>query len=277
MKAGLATSLSIAGVLATGGAALVLNSSILDTASTAKGSPALATVVGLNDQATNLEVAGGAAGGSVTASGLADVVNGVEAPMSVDNPAPMVAAPSAAITPNTTSQAGASANGNAAESVTQNGAAIAVDEPTTTIDATPTPTSTPSTTPTTAPASPVAPTTTVAPAVDKQFAINGVATVTLTAANGKLTVKSIDLVAGSGYKVGNQYSHDGDDIRITFTSSTRTVEFSARLVRGQIVAAIGNPGNGNLMPPPPGDNHERHDGQDRDGDHEEHERENDDD
>lgn len=221
MKAGLATSLSMVGVLATGAAALALNSSILDTASTTKGSPALATVVGLNGQTAGIDPAT-ATGGSVTANGLADVVNGVEAPLSVD-------------------------------------------EPTTTTDPAPT-----------TPSSTIAPATTIT-AVDKQFTINGVATVTLTATNGTLSVKAIDLVSGSGYKVANQFSHDGDDVRITFTSPTRTVEFSARLVRGQILAAVGNPRNGNLMPPPPGDNHERHEREEHDGDREEHERENDDD
>ena len=271
MKAGLATSLSIVGVLATGGAALVLNSSILDTASTAKGSPALATVVGLNDQATNLDVAGGAAGGSVTASGLADVVNGVEAPMSVDEPASLVPAGSSSTSPGTTLPAKSNSNSDASQSVTQNDADVAVDEPTTSVAFEPP--ATPSTTPTVT----VAPTTTTAPSIDKQFTINGIATVTVTAENGKLSVKAIDIFPGSGYKVTNQYSHDGDDVRVTFTSSSRTVEFSARLVRGQIVAAVGNPRNGNLMPPPPGDDHGSRKGDDHDGDRDTHERENDDD
>jgi len=270
MKAGLATSLSIASVLATGGAALVLNSSILDTASTTKGSPALATVVGLNDQATGIGTADAATGGPVTASGLADVVNGVEAPLSVDDPAPLVAAGSTATSPNTTTAVKQNGNADASQAVGQNAADLTVDEPTTTVG------SSPSTIPTTSPTITVAPTTTNAARVDKQFKIDGVATVTLTAENGKLSVKSVEIMAGSGYKVGNQYSHDGDDVRITFTSSSRTVEFSARLVRGQIVAAIGNPRNGNLMPPP-GDDRERHERDEHDGDHEEHERENDDD
>jgi hypothetical protein len=247
MKAGLATSLSIAGVLATGGAALVLNSSILDTASTTKGSPALATVVGLNDQSTGIGTADAATGGSVTASGLADVVNGVEAPLSVDDPAPVVAAGSTATSPNTTMPEKQNGSVDASQSVTQSAAEPAVDGS----------------------AANAAP-------IDKQFTIDGIATVTLTAANGRLTVKSIELVSDSGYKVGNRYSHDGDDVHITFTSSSRAVEFSARLVRGQIVAAVGTPRNGNLMPPP-GDDYERHERDEHDGDHEEHERENDDD
>lgn len=272
MKAGLATSLSIAGVLATGGAALVLNSSILDTASTTKGSPALATVVGVSDQAGITNLGNENAAGSVTASGLADVVNGIEDPVSVDQPAaaltPAVGASGAA---DASSAVSATATTEASKSIKQNNAAASVEEPTTTIEQ-PTPTN-PSPTITASPS-----TTTAAP-VDKQFKVDGVATITLTASGGKLSVKSIDLVPGAGYKVGNQYSHDGDDVRITFTSAARTVEFSARVVRGQIVAAIGNPRNGNLMPPPPGDgdhdgDHDHH----GDGDHQEdHEREGDDD
>lgn len=272
MKAGLATSLSIAGVLATGGAALVLNSSILDTASTAKGTPALATIVGLNDQVGSASIGDTASQGSVTASGLADVVNGVEAPLSVDAPAgSMVPAGTGSVNANGSTSANGGTATESPEAVQQKQAAVSADEPTTTV-------ASPSTT-----AAPAAPTTTVAQSVDKQFTVNGVATITLTATNGKLTVKSIDIVAGSGYTVGNQYSHDGDDVRITFKSTARTVEFSARVMNGQIVAAVGNPGNGNLMPPRPGDGDRDHAGRpDNDGDHDrqghdESEREGDDD
>ena len=274
MKAGLATSLSIAGVLATGGAALVLNSSILDTASTTKGSPALATVVGVSDQAGITNLGDENASGSVTASGLADVVNGIEDPISVDAPtAALTPAVGASGTADASSSASPTATTEASKSIKQNNAAASVEEPTTTVDQ-PSPSST-------SPTITVSPSTTTAAPVDKQFKIDGVATITLTASGGKLSVKSIDLVPGSGYKVGNQYSHDGDDVRITFTSAARTVEFSARLVKGQIVAAIGNPRNGNLMPPPPdGDDHDGDHDHHGDGDrdhHEEHEREDDDD
>ena len=273
MKAGLATSLSIAGVLATGGAALVLNSSILDTASTAKGSPALATVVGLTDQTGAATNDNTGAQGSVTASGLADVVSGVEAPLSVDSPSASLvpAGNSSAASKPVAADGAVPAEGS--QSVQQKQATVAVDEPTTTV-----------VNPTTT-AAPTAPTTSLPVAVDKQFRIDGIATITLTATNGKLAVKSIDIVAGSGYSVGKQYSHDGDDVRIAFTSASRTIEFSARVMNGQIVAAIGNPGNGNLMPPRPGeadrDRNGRHDNDgDRDGEHDGHkdsEREGDDD
>lgn len=265
MKAGLATSLSIAGVLATGGAALVLNSSILDTSSTAKGTPALATVVGLNDQSGVAALGNENAQGAVTASGLADVVNGIEDPLSVDNPTPgRVAASDANVVADASTTTTTTAR-DGARGVEQKQVGVAVDESTTTLIGQSSPTSTPPETAT----------------VDKQFSIAGVATVTLTATNGKLSVKSIAIVAGSGYRVARQYSHDGDDIRITFTSATRTIEFSARMLNGNIVAAIGNPGNGNLTPPQrPGDadreRHEREEHEDHE-DHEEHEREGDDD
>ena len=45
MKSGLATSLSIAGVLLAGGSALALNSSVLQDSSTVRGTPALAATV----------------------------------------------------------------------------------------------------------------------------------------------------------------------------------------------------------------------------------------
>ena len=84
--------------------------------------------------------------------------------------------------------------------------------------------------------------------------------------NGRtLTVKSVVVTPGSPYKVTNTYTRDGDDVRITLASPARTIEFSARLINGQIVAAVNNPVSGNLPPRPP------HDDEDDDDDHDEEE------
>ena len=232
MKAGLATSLSIACVLATGGAALVLNSSILDTESAAKGSPALATVVGLETQSGIMPLGDGAAPRSaaeLSASGVADVIGGDQSPLEAtvaDSPPSMAPA----------------------------------SIPTTTVTM---PTSTP-------------------PATEKQFKVGDAAMITLTVSDTKLLVKDIAITPGSGYKVTNQVSRDGDDVRITLASPTRMIEFSARLVNGQIMAAIGSPSSGNLTPQHHDDDDERddedeHNERERERGDEHHEREHDND
>lgn len=83
MKAGLATSLSIVGVLATGAAALALNSSILDTESSAKGSPAFATVVGLETPGAITPLGGDSSGAiaGLSANGVADAIGAEAAPV----------------------------------------------------------------------------------------------------------------------------------------------------------------------------------------------------
>ena len=113
MKAGLATSLSIAGVLATGGAALVLNSSILDTESAAKGSPALATVVGLETQSGIMPLGDGAAPRSaaeLSASGVADVISGDQSPLEAPVDIVSGAAPAGATPSSLQTAAGSSAS-----------------------------------------------------------------------------------------------------------------------------------------------------------------------
>ena len=277
MKAGLATSLSIVGVLATGGAALVLNSSILDTESSAKGSPAFATVVGLEAQGGVTPLGDGATPGSVaelSANGVADLIAGNNPPLA--NPvvvAPRVSAAAAApAAPSKGSSSGSSssasgATGAANGGIKQSQANLTATETTdvaspTTVAPAPAPT-------TTAPVP--APTTTVAPNVEKQFKVGDAATITLVINGTKLLVKDIAITPGSGYKVTNQMSRDGDDVRITLASPTRVLEFSARLVNGQIMAAVSAPSSGNLTPPPP----RRHHDDDDDDDHEE--REHDDD
>ena len=83
-------------------------------------------------------------------------------------------------------------------------------------------------------------------------------------------MKDIAITPGSGYKVTNQFSNDGDDVRITLTSPTRAIEFSARLVNGQIMAAVSTPSSGNLNPPRPrhedDDDHNDDDRRPRNGD-----------
>ena len=285
MKAGLATSLSIAGVLATGGAALVLNSSILDTESSAKGSPAFATVVGIEAQGGVTPLGGGAnpsSAAGLSASSVVDAINGGPAPLA--NPVVVETVPevlaagapapaSSGASTGTTSPATASGS---AGGIKQSQAKISATE--TTVDTSPS-TSAPAPS-TTSPAAPSttspAPTTTVAP-VEKQFKVGEAATITLVINGSKLLVKDIAIVPGSGFKVTNQFSRDGDDVRITLTSPTRVIEFSARLVNGRIVAGISAPSSGNLNPPRPPRRDDDHEGREHDEDHEEREREHDDD
>lgn len=285
MKAGLATSLSIVGVLATGGAALVLNSSILNTESSAKGSPAFATVVGLEAQGGVTPLGDGATPGSVaelSANGVADLITGNDPPMVnpiVVSPSvsSAVAAPSAQSNGSTsgTAPSTAGATGAATGGIKQAQANLAATE--TTDVASPT---------TVAPAPTITapganPTTTVAPNIEKQFKVGDAATITLVINGTKLLVKDIAITPGSGYKVTNQMSRDGNDVRITLTSPTRMLEFSARLVNGQIMAAVSAPSSGNLTPPPPPRRHhdddDDHEEREHDENHEEREREHDDD
>lgn len=285
MKAGLATSLSIVGVLATGGAALVLNSSILNTESSAKGSPAFATVVGLEAQGGVTPLGDGATPGSVaelSANGVADLITGNDPPMVnpiVVSPSvsSAVAAPSAQSNGSTsgTASSTAGATGAATGGIKQAQANLAATE--TTDVASPT---------TVAPAPTITapganPTTTVAPNIEKQFKVGDAATITLVINGTKLLVKDIAITPGSGYKVTNQMSRDGNDVRITLTSPTRMLEFSARLVNGQIMAAVSAPSSGNLTPPPPPRRHhdddDDHEEREHDENHEEREREHDDD
>jgi len=285
MKAGLATSLSIAGVLATGGAALVLNSSILDTESSAKGSPAFATVVGIEAQGGITPLGDGATPGSVTelsAEGVAGLVTGDGAPLA-DPLAITSGAPSATTTPTAQANAPTSGSGSSSSGGSSSGSSGAIKQtqanlsPTETTEA-PSPTTS---APVAAPTTP--PTTTAAPNVEKQFKVGDAATITLVISGTKLLVKDIAITPGSGYKVTNQMSRDGDDVRITLASPARILEFSARLVNGQVVAAVSAPSSGNLTPPPPprrhddDDDHDEHEEREHDEDHEEHEREHDDD
>lgn len=274
MKAGLATSLSIAGVLITGGAALALNSSILDTDSATKGAPALATVVGLDAQGGVTPL--GDVDASATASGLSansvvDAINGE--PNQLAAPAVLAAGTpvmpeTATTTPAVAGPVTAAKNQGASGAIKQTQAGIAATE--STVESRPS-TSTPVDAPVTVP--PIAPpttsptpTTSVAPSTEKQFKVGDAATITLIATGSKLLVKDIAIVPGSGYKVTNQTSRDGDDVRITLTSPTRAIEFSARLVNGQIMAAVGSPSSGNLNPPRP----PHHDDDDHDDDRREH-------
>jgi len=218
MKSGLATSLSIAGVLLAGGSALALNSSVLQDSSTVRGTPALAATVSADALNT--------ANGGITALGAAD----------------------------TASTPAVEANG-IVDVVTDPTTTTIADDPTTPVA------------PTTSIATPVIPSSTVArpPATgEKAFQVEDIAVITLSLNGRTLTVKSVVLTPGSPYKVANTYTRDGDDVRITLASPARTIEFSARLINGQIVAAVNNPVSGNLPPRPP------HDDEDDDDDEEEH-------
>ena len=210
MKSGLATSLSLAGVLLAGGSALALNSSVLQNSSTVRGTPALAATV----SATGVDTANG----GITALGNIDTA--------------------AAQTP----------------SVQAKGVADIIVDPTTTVADTPSTSVAPTTLVVAPTPQPSVPSSTVAspPAtVEKAFQVEDIAVITLNLNGRTLTVKSVAVTPGSPYKVTNTYSHDGDDVRITLASPTRTIEFSARVINGQVVAAISNPTSGNLPPRPP--------------------------
>ena len=211
MKSGIATSLSIAGVLLAGGSALALNSSVLQDSSTVRGTPALAATV----SATGADTANG----GITALGNVDAAALQTPPVVAKAVADVIADPT------TTTVADAPSTPVA---------------PTTSVAA-PTPSVPPSTV-----AGPPAP-------VEKAFQVEDIAAITLTLKGRTLTVKSVVVTPGSLYKVTNTYSHDGDDVRITLASPTRTIEFSARVINGQVVAAISNPTSGNLPPRPPHD------------------------
>jgi hypothetical protein len=204
MKSGIATSLSIAGVLLAGGSALALNSSVLQDSTTVRGTPALAATVSADLLNT--------VNGGITALGDVDV----------------------AVDPVTTTVADAPSTPVA---------------PTTSVAA-PTPS-----VPSSSVASPPAP-------VEKAFQVEDIAIITLNLNGRTLTVKSVVVTPGSLYKVTNTYSHDGDDVRITLAAPTRTIEFSARVINGQIVAAVGNPASGNLPPRPPRDDDDDDDDED---------------
>jgi hypothetical protein len=226
MKSGLATSLSIAGVLLAGGSALALNSSVLQDSSTVRGAPALAATVSADALNT--------ANDGITALGAADAAN-----------APAVAA-----------------KGNPEVAADPTTATTVADAP-----GTPLAPTTSVATPAPAPA-PSIPSSTVAnpPATaEKAFQVEDIAVITLSLNGRTLTVKSVAVTPGSPYKVTNTYTRDGDDVRITLASPARTIEFSARLINGQIVAAVNNPVSGNLPPRPP------HDDEDDDDDHDEEE------
>lgn len=281
MKAGLATSLSIAGVLVTGGAALALNSSILDTESSAKGSPAFATVVGLESVGGVTPLGDGASSGAVaglSADGVAGAINGQPSPL--DDPVVVQAdgtlstaeasAETSSGAPTATSTLGTIGSGSTyrgSGNIRQTQTNLSTTDST----VAPSPSSsTPEPTPSTNPA-----------AIEKQFKVGDAATITLIVNGAKLTVKDVAITPGSGFRLTNQTSRDGDDVRITLTSATNAIEFSARLVNGQVMAAVSTPSSGNLTPPrPPHREDDDHDDDHEDRDHEreeEHEREHEDD
>ena len=224
MKSGLATSLSLAGVLLAGGSALALNSSVLQNSSTVRGTPALAATV--------------SATGADTANGGITALGNTDAAVAAQNP-----------------------------SVQAKGVADVIVDPTTSVADTPSTSVVPTTSVVAPTPQPSVPSSTVAspPAtVEKAFQVEDIAVITLNLNGRTLTVKSVAVTPGSPYKVTNTYSHDGDDVRITLASPTRTIEFSARVINGQVVAAISNPTSGNLPPRPPHDDDDEEDDDDHD-------------
>ena len=249
MKARLATALSIAGVVVTGGAAFAMNSSLLDTTSTAQGSPALATVVAL-EQSSAVVDSGAGLPGATAPSGA--VVSASQVAESVTATPAQPKSPTATTAPTTLKP-------------------LSMAPDTTTAQTSPSaPLST--TVSTTAPAP--------APAV-RQFDVDGVGSIFVTVNGSQLGLDRVVVAPGSGYAVTNKYV-SGDTVRVTLTSPARTVEFSARLANGEIVAAISDPTSA-LLPPPRRYDDDDHD-DDEDDEHEEreheegeHDRENDDD
>ena len=236
MKARLATALSVVGVVVTGGAAFAMNSSILDTDSTAQGSPALATVVAVDP--------------TLALVGTTTVMPTTDSPAAVVSAgalAESVTAASSPSKPGTTSKEDGPLRPLALPSQNPD----TITDPTTATTA-PSPSSTPSTGP-----------------VVRQFNVEDFATIFLTVNGSQLGIDRVTVTPGSPYTVSNKYVN-GDTVRITLASPTRTVEFSARLSNGEIVAAVSDPTSA-LLPPP-----RRHDDDDDDDDEHE-EREHDDD
>lgn len=245
MKARLATALSIAGVVVTGGAAFAMNSSILDTTSTAQGSPALATVVAVDasgyvDTTTAPSGAPAPSGAIVSASQVAESMT-----MAPARP-PL---PTATTTPATLKPLSLVPGTTAGETESSTSSAPA-----------------PTMAPTTAPAA--------TPTV-RQFDVAGVGSVFVTVSGPQLGLDRIVITPGSDYVVTNKYV-SGDTVRITLTSPTRTVEFSARLANGEIVAAISDPTSA-LLPPPRRYDDDDDDHEEREHEEREHDREDDDD
>ena len=89
--------------------------------------------------------------------------------------------------------------------------------------------------------------------VDKVFQVEDFASITVTALGRTLSVKSVVFSPGAQYIVTNGTSPDytsttQDHVRVVMASSNRTVVFSARLMNGQVIAAISDPSSGNLPP-----------------------------
>ena len=255
MKPGIATSLSIAGVLVAGGAALALNSTVLQASSTVRGTPALAAVAPASiDSGVVTPI------GQVSASAVVDAIVATRSPK---------AKKSEAVTPDTS---------------------VPVATPSATVAPSPTsPTmSVPPMPGSPAPRLPVTPRPPEAPA-DKIFQVEDFANITVTVSGRTLSVKSVVFSPGTQYTVTNQTSPDytsttQDHVRVVMASANRTVVFSARLMDGQVVAAISDPSSGNLPPRRDHDDdhddehEEREEREEREHDDENHEeRENDDD
>jgi hypothetical protein len=239
MKPGIATSLSIAGVLLAGGAALALNSTVLQASSTVRGTPALAAVAPASANAGQITPIG-----QISPSAVADAMVATTSPQtkkSGTDDSDAVTTDSSVPTPATT----------IAPSPT--GPAMSIPpEPRLPAPRLP------------APRPPLTP-------VDKIFQVEDFASITVTASGRTLSVKSVVFSPDSQYTVTNQTSPDytsttQDHVRVVMTSASRTVVFSARLMDGQVVAAISDPSSANLPP------RRYHDDDDDDREDEEHER-----
>ena len=240
MKPGVATSLSIAGVLVAGGAALALNSTVLQASTTVRGTPALAAVAPASIDSGEATLIG-----NVTASAVADAIVATTSPRTKKFEAVI---PETSVPLVGTTVAGSSASPTISISPE---VLMAEPRPLTSL--------------------PLAQRPLAAP-VEKIFQVEDFASVTVTASGRTLSVKSVAFSPGSPYAVTNQTSPDytsttQDHVRVVMKSANRTVVFSARLMNGQVVAAISDPSSGNLLPRHDDDDHD-----DDDHDDEEHER-----
>ena len=262
MKARLATALSVVGVVVTGGAAFAMNSSILDTDSTAQGSPALAAVVAVDP--------------AVAVADAATIIPTADAPVAVASAG--VVAEAVAALPSPSAPVDTKKRPESLRPL-----ALTPDTTGASVVSTPPAVGTATTSPVAPATSTTAPTTSAAPStpVVRQFNVEDFASVFLTVNGTQLGIDRIALAPGSPYTVSNKYV-SGDTVRITLASPARTVEFSARLSNGEIVAAVSDPTSA-LLPPPRREDHDdddEHEEREHDDEHEDrehHDREDDDD
>ena len=204
MKTSFVTTLSIVGVLATGGAAFAANSTVLDFALTpVQGPPLLAEAI---VPVTNRSIESTATGGAVVV--VATTVLG----------------PTVSTTPTATTVPFGDLTVGPTTSI------VVPVTPTTTVAPSPGTTVAPS------------PGTTVAPApVQFSYTIAGVGIITLKQSATSLSVVSVAPVPGWAFEIKDKFNSGqvrGTRIEVEFENGKKSVEFRAELLDGRVIAAV---------------------------------------